>query len=275
MTYFAECGDSCLIGPVRVQVARRDAALAAINDLLRPGAQGRGGRSDFIAFCNAHTVNLARTNAVFAASLRRAMVLNDGVGVDIARKILYGAPFPDNLQGTDLTSAVLARAERPLRVFLLGSGPGVAERAAFKLQQRYPRHLFVGTHHGFFAESDGLAVARSIADTEADLVLAGMGQPHQELWAERYGRHTGALVMCVGAYLDFTAGVVKRAPLWLQRARLEWAFRLAQEPRRLGSRYILGAGQFVAGLSRDLQGASPAGEPAFRSPFAEPELEPR
>lgn len=238
----------CLIGPVSVIVSEREAALQTITAMMdRLGTAPR-----IVAFCNAHTVNLARRDTVFVRALDSALVLNDGVGVDIARKLLYGAPFPANLHGTDLTSDVLANAPRSLRIFLLGSPPGVADRAGKVLAERFPRHTIVGTRDGFFdLSAEGLAVAEAIAVTKADLVLAGMGQPRQEEWALQFGAETGALVMCVGAYLDFTAGVVRRAPRWAQRVRLEWLVRLAQEPRRLASRYLIGNGRFLADIGRD------------------------
>lgn len=209
------------------------------------------GGARIVAFCNAHTVNLARRDPSFTAALDKAMVLNDGVGLDLARKALYGAPFPDNLNGTDLTTAVMENAPGPLRIFLLGSPPGIAEKAGVVLAERFPHHRFVGTRHGFFDPAEGRNIALAIAETKADLVLVGTGQPRQERWAAEHGAATGAVVMCIGAYLDFTAGVVRRAPQWVQRARLEWFVRLAQEPRRLAGRYLIGNWRFLADVAGD------------------------
>jgi N-acetylglucosaminyldiphosphoundecaprenol N-acetyl-beta-D-mannosaminyltransferase/alpha-1,3-mannosyltransferase len=220
--------------------------------MLDPAGPTDGTALRIVAFCNAHTVNLARGDTSFVKALNSALVLNDGVGVDIARRLLYGAPFPANLQGTDLTSAVLAASAKAMRIFLLGSPPGVAKRAAEILAVRYPQHSIVGTRHGFFdLATEGLAVAKEIAATRADLVLAGMGQPRQEKWAAEFAAETGAVVMCIGAYLDFTAGTVRRAPRWAQQARLEWLVRLAQEPRRLAGRYLVGNAQFLLDTAID------------------------
>ena len=243
---------TCLIGPVSVCVIEKDAALATIEGMLDRADTVGAARGRIVAFCNAHTVNLARRDISFVTALNKALVLNDGVGVDIARKLLYGSAFPANLHGTDLTTAVLATAPRSLRIFLLGSPPGIADRAAEVLAARFPRHTIVGTRHGFFdLETEGRAVAEMIATCGADLVLAGMGQPRQEQWASEYGTLTGALVMCIGAYLDFTAGAVLRAPSWAQQARLEWLVRLVQEPRRLAGRYLIGNGRFLADIGAD------------------------
>jgi alpha-1,3-mannosyltransferase len=237
--------DTTEIGPVRVRGLDYQAALSTVAAMLdSPDKQ-------VVAFCNAHTVNLSRRDARFRHALDRALVLNDGVGVDLARRVLYGTPFPDNLNGTDFTPALLGTVRRPLRLFLLGSRPGVAERAADVLAERFPGHRIVGTRDGFFDPSEGAAVADAIARSRADLVLVGMGQPRQELWAVEHGQATGAVVMCVGAYLDFVAGVVRRAPDWVRKGRLEWLFRLASEPGRLAGRYLIGNPRFAGGVLID------------------------
>lgn len=234
-----------LIGTLEIHVLRRREAISLILD----GIGTR--RPQLVAFANAHTVNLAARDEAYARVLNDALLLNDGVGVDIASRVLHGEPFPQNLCGTDLIPMLLDAAETPLRIFLLGSAPGTAERAGTELNRRYG-HLIVGTHHGFFAGTDEEGVADSIAQADPDLVLVGMGQPRQEIWARRYFERFSGATICVGAFLDFTAGVFPRAPAWLQRWRLEWAYRLYREPRRLAGRYMIGNVQFLARLMRDV-----------------------
>ena len=199
-----------------------------------------------LAFCNAHTVNMARQNAEFAQALDQALVLNDGIGVEIGSRLVHGAGFPANLNGTDFTPALLRHVETPLRIFLLGSRPGVAERAGAMLVQQFPRHQIVGTRDGFFPPSDDRIVAADIAASGADLVLVGMGHPLQEFWASAHWRSLPAVTMCIGAFLDFTARVVPRAPRFIRAIRAEWLYRLAWEPRRLARRYIIGNITFLA-----------------------------
>lgn len=239
-----------MIGPVRVLVAEQPTAVAMIARLL-DHEPVEVGTPRIVAFCNAHTVNLARRDPSFVTALDQALVLNDGAGLNIARKVLHGAPFPANLHGTDLTTVVIAAAARPLRIFLLGSRPGIADQAAAILAARFPHHTIAGTRHGFFDANESHQIALAIAATGADVVLAGMGQPRQEKWAAEHGAATGALVMCIGAYLDFTAGVVRRAPRWVQQMRLEWLFRMMQEPRRLAGRYLIGNARFLGNIARD------------------------
>ena len=90
------------------------------------------------------------------------------------------------------------------------------------------------------------AVAERIRAARACVVMAALGQPRQEQWLERHLAGTGArLGLAVGGFLDFAAGSVRRAPPWMNRAGLEWTFRLAQEPRRLSARYLLGNPVFL------------------------------
>ncbi len=222
------------IGPVDVLGVRQDEALTMLRSAIERRQPG------IWAFANAHTVTLAKRDPAFAAALSQATVFNDGAGVEMASKLLYGQSFPCNLNGTDLTPALLASLRRPARIFLLGSKPGIAEIAAQSLTQRYPHVAIVGVADGFFGKHKEAGLTARISSSGADLVLLGMGHPMQELFAARHATTLGMPLMCIGAFLDFAAGRVARAPRVVQRLRLEWVYRLAQEPRRLARRYLIG-----------------------------------
>ncbi|MEG3166321.1 WecB/TagA/CpsF family glycosyltransferase [Sphingomonas sp. PB2P19] len=232
-----------VIGPVRVTGGTEDEAVAMILAALAAR------RPAMFGFCNAHSVNVARGDGDFVAALRRMTVFNDGIGLEIASRMVYGRSFPANLNGTDLTPRLLASLPRPTRIFLLGSPRGIAERAGQVIAERYPHAKVVGAQHGFFTPQDAPALAERIRDSGAALVLVGMGQPRQELWAAEWTEQIGAVTCCIGAFLDFTAGVVTRAPVWAQRYGLEWAYRLGQEPRRLLRRYVLGNPSFLLSMT--------------------------
>lgn len=199
-------------------------------------------------FVNAHSINMCRQFQEYFDAVHRAdLVLNDGVGLDLAAR-LHGASFPDNLNGTDLTPELLATAnERRWSVYLLGGRPGVAEQAASALSVEFPHIRFCGAHHGYI-EGRETDIATTINRTRPDLLLVGMGNPRQEIFIDRVLRtHLSnvRLAIGVGAYLDFAAGRVPRAPRAIRALRLEWMWRLIQEPRRMWRRYLVGNWSFV------------------------------
>ena len=210
-----------------------------------------------IAFANAHTLNVAASNGDFRAALQNSLVLNDGIGVDIASRLLYGSPFPDNLNGTDFSPNYLRATRHRYRIFLLGAKPGTAQQAARRLSFLCPQHTIVGCHHGHFDPGQLPEVIEHIRRSKADVLLVAMGNPKQELFIQQHLAATGCIVgIGVGALFDFLAGNVPRAMPWVQRWRLEWLYRLSQEPRRLAGRYLVGIPLFFARVSRQwLSGA--------------------
>lgn len=200
-----------------------------------------------LAYLNAHSSNVAARNPEYLAALRAFQVFNDGIGVDIAAKVLHGRAFPENLTGTDFTGRYLRESRKAWRVYLLGARPGVAEAAAHALKAQAPHQQIAGVRDGYFAPEDSDAVAQAVRDSGANLLLVAMGNPAQELWMARHGAATGCqLTMGVGALFDFLSGRVSRAPEWLRAARSEWIYRLALEPRRLAARYLVGNPVFLA-----------------------------
>jgi len=132
--------------------------------------------------------------------------------------------------------------QRQLRVYLLGAGPGVAERAAANIDARWPAVAVVGTYSpplGFEQdEHQNEEILGRIAAVQPDVVVVGLGAPKQELWVHRHRFLIQARVaLCVGAAIDFLAGEKPRAPAWMQSTGLEWLYRLLSEPRRLARRY--------------------------------------
>jgi N-acetylglucosaminyldiphosphoundecaprenol N-acetyl-beta-D-mannosaminyltransferase len=180
----------------------------------------------------------------------RLRAVNDGAALALAdgMPLLWaarwrGTPLPERVAGSDLIFALAAlAAERGYGVFLLGGAPGVADAAAANLRARYPGLRVVGTASPPFRELTAAELDELIATIRAarpDLLIAAFGQPKGELWIAEHHRALGVPFCAqLGAALDFAAGRVHRAPKLLRRTGLEWAFRLAQEPRRLGGRYL-------------------------------------
>lgn len=203
-----------------------------------------------IAFFNTNLANFAYSSTEVADALGRFVVVNDGIGVDLASRFLHGGPFPANMNGTDFIPYLLDQTKHSLRISLVGGRPEVLEEAARVFSVRWPRHTIVSRHHGFFDLSDSSTVAFEIRNATPHLVLVAMGNPRQELWiAHEFGEER-FVTMGVGAFFDFVAGVINRAPMWMRVMRIEWLFRLVNEPRRLWNRYLIGSFQFMSRVIR-------------------------
>jgi N-acetylglucosaminyldiphosphoundecaprenol N-acetyl-beta-D-mannosaminyltransferase len=231
---------------VRVHMLDEIAALGRIEQLHDFGPPG------FVSYVNPNTVNLAFRDPAFGATLACAdLRLADGFGIRIAAR-RQGVRVPAILNGSDFNAAVLWRAAaRGWPVFLLGAQSGVAEHAAERLSERIAGLRVVGTHHGLFTDGEADAVVDRVRASQATVLMVALGQPRQEQWLVRHLERTGARVgLGVGGFLDFSAGAVRRAPAWMNRAGLEWTYRLAQEPRRLAHRYLIGNPVFLARVLR-------------------------
>jgi alpha-1,3-mannosyltransferase len=248
-----DVGTSVPIMGVNVAAMRYQEALQRIDQHLSTGIPLR------VAFANANLLNLARTAPPLRELLNDFLVFNDGVAVDLACRAIHNRAFPENLNGTDFIPAFLSGTRHQLRVFLLGGIPGVAQVSQRNLARKYPRHKFVGTHTGFFSDSDAPEIIRSIRSTDADILLVGMGNPRQEWWLARHLEATGCTIgFAIGAFIDFSAGRTTRAPQIIRAMRAEWLFRLALEPRRLMRRYTVDTGQFLfAALHERYQQTAP------------------
>lgn len=169
------------------------------------------------------------------------LVLCDGTPL-VWLSRLFGNALPQRVAGSDLVPRLLRRAEQNgHRVYLLGGASEVVAKAVEKIRKEYPGLVLAGHHSPPFASierMDHAEVRSRIRSSNADIVLVSFGCPKQERWIERNYREVGAAVCIgVGATIDFLAGAVSRAPLWMRRCGLEWTFRLVQEPRRLALRY--------------------------------------
>ena len=162
-----------------------------------------------------------------------AMVTPDGAGTVWAAHHL-GFAMPERVAGYDLAQNLMAEAaRRGQRVFFFGSAPGVAEKA--KAESLYPGIEICGVRNGFFKESDEPAIIEEIKAAKPDILLVALGVPKQEKWLWKYKDELGVPVSIgVGGTLDVMAGVMKRAPRWMQKAKLEWLFRGMLQPKRAG-----------------------------------------
>lgn len=167
-----------------------------------------------------------------------------------------GAPRIDRVYGPDLMWAVSARAvQQGWKVHLLGGRPGVADACAAALVRRFPSLQITGTTCPPFrtlSDEEEDRLVDELNDSGADIIWVALGTPKQERWmADHRSRLSAAVLVGVGAAFDMLAGTAAQAPRWIQRSGLEWAFRLAHEPRRLWRRYLVNIPLFAAGLLRE------------------------
>jgi len=194
----------------------------------------RSGRTAFVVTPNAEIAYDCIKDREFRELINKAdLVIPDGAGVVLASKILK-TPLRQKVAGIELAEALLPElAKQGKKLFLLGAKPGVAERAAEKMEQIAPGLDVCGCLHGYF-ESDEEAV-EAINAAKADIVFVCLGSPKQERWMYR---NADKLVPCtmigLGGSLDVFAGEAKRAPELMIRMNLEWLYRLYKQPSRIG-----------------------------------------
>ncbi|MBV2144302.1 WecB/TagA/CpsF family glycosyltransferase [Falsochrobactrum sp. TDYN1] len=200
---------------------------------------------------NAHIANITYTDHAFKTKLENFLILPDGIGVDIASKAAYGAKFPANLNGTDFIPGLLQHIQRPLRVALLGGKSGVPEEALAAFRTQSPQHDYRVVSDGYFKPDEVAGILERLTEFHPDILLVAMGAPRQELFIDQHitARHC-TIASAVGALLDFQSGRVERAPQWIRNMRMEWAYRLLLEPKRLMKRYLVGNPLFLWRVAR-------------------------
>jgi N-acetylglucosaminyldiphosphoundecaprenol N-acetyl-beta-D-mannosaminyltransferase len=217
-----------------------DQAVAAVSEL----AARR--RPTYIITANTHYVMVSESMPdVQAINEAAAFIVADGKPIVWASRI-QGTRLPERVAGSDMIFHLSEEAaRRGFRVFLLGGQEGVAVEAAERLVERYPGLLIVGVECPPFRQptpEEEKALFDRIRQARPDLLLVAFGQPKGERWIARHLDELGVPVSIqVGASLDFAAGRIRRAPRWMQKSGLEWAYRLWLEPRRLAGRYARNA----------------------------------
>jgi N-acetylglucosaminyldiphosphoundecaprenol N-acetyl-beta-D-mannosaminyltransferase len=211
------------------------------------------------AYVTAAAVNLVMSAQEDAATreavLGATLAVPDGQPLVWALRAL-GHAHATRVYGPDLMAAFCARASRSGTPMYLYGGRSVEALALLerRLSERFPGLVIAGGFSPPFRELDAEENARALAaidDSGASVVWVGTGQPKQELWMLRARPHLRApLLVGVGAAFDFHAGLVSQAPRWMQRAGLEWSYRLSREPRRLWRRYARYNPMFIAGFAR-------------------------
>jgi N-acetylglucosaminyldiphosphoundecaprenol N-acetyl-beta-D-mannosaminyltransferase len=226
------------LGGVLVDQINLSGALEQVREFVRSGHPHQ------IVTVNLDFLSIAANHSEFRATLNAAdLAVADGMPLVWLSRI-KGKALAERVAGVDLvTASCRMAAELGSGVFLLGAGPGVAEAAGRKLETLYPGLRIAGTYSppvGALRQRDNERIVSMICAAAPDFLFVALGAPRQDLWIrEHLERLHVPVAMGVGCVFDILAGSVKRAPLWMQRSGLEWAFRLGQEPTRLWRRYLL------------------------------------
>ena len=207
-------------------------------------ADAWGGRSCIVVTPNIHHLRLACLDPAFRSVLDRAeYVLADGWPLIVASRLLRPS-LPGRIAGIDLVDNILSADGPRLRVALLGGPPGAAMRLAERISKSHDVVYVNELPLGAWDHPEGIReIGDEIGAASPNLTLVGIGAPKQELLADSLRSRACGPILCCGAAIEVLSGDTPRAPAMLRTTGLEWAFRLAREPRRLGPRY------FAAGTS--------------------------
>lgn len=255
-------------GPQRRRVRVLTAWIDAIEwqqALEQLSAWGHRRESRYVCLCNVHSVVTARQEPAFQQVVNDAdLALPDGAPIAAALR-LEGHATQRRINGPDLMWRHLRQCEREgLPVFFYGSTDETLAALKHSMLLAFPRLKIAGLVSPPFREltpEEDEAYVQQINASGAAALFVGLGCPKQEHWMAAHRGRIHAVMLGVGAAFDYHAGIVKRAPKWMQRNGLEWVYRLISEPRRLVWRYLQTNTIFlVAMLARVLRGPrEPAG----------------
>jgi N-acetylglucosaminyldiphosphoundecaprenol N-acetyl-beta-D-mannosaminyltransferase len=223
-------------------------------DLVFRWKDERPRKSHHIITVNVAILMMAKEDAKLADAIQNAeLVVVDGKPLVWTARWLK-SPVPEKVSGVDLMKRLLEEGnERGLSIFLLGTTQERLDVLVRVIRAKYPNVIIAGSRNGYFKEPDWPEVTKLIRDAKADLLLVGMPAPFKEIWCERHREEIATPVMLgVGGAFDVMAGFVPRAPRLMQEAGLEWAWRLAMEPKKLWKRYLVTNSAFLALLGKTL-----------------------
>jgi N-acetylglucosaminyldiphosphoundecaprenol N-acetyl-beta-D-mannosaminyltransferase len=231
------------------------ATYASATNVVMQAARAR--RSLLLSAAAVHMVTVGATEAEYGEKINAFdMIVPDGQPVRWALRLLHGVKLPDRVYGPTLMLNVCEEAARTgVGIYLYGGRPEVLDHLRKNLVERFPGLRIQGFRSPPFRpttpEEDADDV-RDILESGAEILFIGLGCPRQDNWAFEHRDRLPLPTLCVGAAFDFHAGAVRQAPPWMQRVGLEWAFRLASEPRRLWKRYATYNPLFVALVLRQM-----------------------
>ena len=201
---------------------------------------------------NADKILQINEDSAIREIVKRCEIVNaDGASMLIAANNL-NIKLPERVAGIDLMLELcLAAASNNYSVYLLGAKQAVVEKTAEVLAEKYPGINICGIHNGYFSVDEDKEIIEEVKSSSPQIVFVGITSPRKELLIEKFRDYGATAVFVgVGGSFDVISGNIPRAPKWMQEMKLEWLFRLLQEPRRLFKRYFVGNIKFLLLLNR-------------------------
>lgn len=203
---------------------------------------------------NAGKIVAMQNDSRLRESVNSSDVINaDGQAVVWASKIL-GKPLKERVAGIDLMNNLIELAhEKEYRIFFFGAKEEVVSKVVEITSTNYSENIIAGYRNGYFKKEEEQEIARQISESGANILFVAISSPVKEnfLYENRALLDKVNFIMGVGGSFDVVAGKVKRAPLWMQNAGLEWFFRFLQEPKRMWKRYLMGNSRFIALVAKE------------------------
>jgi N-acetylglucosaminyldiphosphoundecaprenol N-acetyl-beta-D-mannosaminyltransferase len=197
---------------------------------------------------NAGKIVLMHQNAQLKQSVESADLINaDGAGVVLAARLL-GKPLVERVTGIDLMEKLVEMAyKNNYKIYFFGAKEEVIQSLVEKYRTNYNHNIIAGFRNGYFVKAQEPMIAQEIANSKANILFVAMTSPLKEnfLYENREVLKSVNFIMGVGGSFDVVSGLVKRAPVWMQKSGLEWFFRVYQEPKRMFKRYMVGNAKFI------------------------------
>ena len=196
---------------------------------------------------NADKINQCQTDESIKKIVNDSEIINaDGASVVLASRFL-GYQVPERVAGIDLMQKLLHLAnEKSYSVYFFGAKEEVLVDMLEIFKKDYPNLRVLGHRNGYFSEEDEYGIQEDIREKNPDFVFVGITSPKKEYIIQKFmDQGVNSVFMGVGGSFDVLSGHIKRAPLWMQHAHLEWLFRVANEPKRLFKRYFVGNVTFI------------------------------
>jgi len=207
-----------------------------------------------IAVNVAKIVHMQTDKQLYESVLSADIINADGLPLVWVSR-LFGEPIPERVTGVDLMQSLVELAHvKGYKIFFFGANEEVVSKVVQQYSERYSRQIIAGYRNGYFKETEEQLIARQIAESGANILFVAITSPKKENFLFRNKEILGKVnfIMGVGGSFDVVAGLVKRAPLWMQRSGLEWLYRIIQEPGRMWKRYLVTNTLFIYYLIKEI-----------------------